>query len=65
MSGSAHLILLKPDLGTVFAISSGLLKMEQFMPWLQSDRHAVSFFPLMAVTCLLKKVRNAYQILNL
>ena len=55
MSSSVNLILLKPNLGTVLAISSVLLKMEQFMSWLQSGHHAVNFFPLMADTYLLKK----------
>ena len=65
MSSSVNLILLKPDLGTALAISSVLLKMEQFMSWLQSGHHAVNIFPLMAVTYLLKKLRNVYQILSL
>ena len=41
-------ILLRPVHGIVLAINSVLLKMEQFMSWLQSDRDAVSFFLLVA-----------------
>ena len=44
ISRSVNPILLSPLLGTVLAIDSVLLKMEQLMPWLQSDHDAISFF---------------------
>ena len=65
MSNSVNPILLRPVLGIVLAIDSILLKMEQFMSWLQSDHHAVSFFPLVAVTVSVKQLRNVHQTLSL
>ena len=49
ISSNLNPILLKPVLGIVLAIYLILLKMDQFMPWLQAGCHAVSFFPLVAV----------------
>ena len=60
MSNIVNLILLRPVLGTVLAIGSGLLRMEQLMSWLQSSHHAVSFFPLVAVTVPVKQLRNVH-----
>ena len=48
MNNSVNPILLRPVHGIVLAINSVLLKMEQFMSWLQSDCDAVSFFLLVA-----------------
>ena len=65
MSNNVNPILLRPVLGIVLAIDSVLLKMEQLMSWLQSGPHAVSFFPLGAVTVSVKQLRNVHQTLSL
>ena len=65
MSNSVNPILLRPVLGIVLAIDSVLLKMEQFMSWLQSGHHAVSFFPLVAITVSVKQLRSVHQTLSL
>ena len=57
MSNNVNLILLRPVLGTVPAIDSVLLKMEQLMSWLQSGHHAV----IVSV----KQLRNVHHLLNL
>ena len=44
MSKSVNPILLRPVLGIVLAINSVLLKMEQFMSWLQNSHHALSLW---------------------
>ena len=44
MSKSVNPILLRPVLGIVLAINSVLLKMEQFMLWLQNSHHALSLW---------------------
>ena len=62
MSISVNPILLRPVLGTVLAINSVLLKMEQLMSWL--PHHAVSFFPLVAVTVSVKQLKNVHQTLE-
>lgn len=61
MSNNVNLILLRPVLGTVLAIDSVLLKMEQLMPWIQSGYHAVSFFSMVAVIGSVKQLRNVCQ----
>ena len=61
MSSSVNLILLKPDLGTVLAINSVLLKMEQFMSWLQSGHHVAHFFHLVGVSVSAKQLSNTTQ----
>ena len=65
MGNSVNPILLRPVLGIVLAIDSVLLKMEQFILWLQSVHHADGFFPLMAVTVSVKQLRNVHQTPNL
>ena len=45
-------ILLRPVLGVVLTIA--LLKMERLMSRLQSGHHAVTIFPLVAVTVFIK-----------
>ena len=35
------------------------------MSWLQSGHHAVSIFPLVAVTVFIKQLRNVHQTLSL
>ena len=65
MSHGVKPILLRPVLGIVLAIDSVLLKMEQFMLWLQSAHHAVGFFLLVAVTVSVKQLRNLHQTLSL
>ena len=64
ISNCVNPILLRPVLGIVLAIDLLLLKMEQLMSWLLSGHHAVSFFPLVAVTVSVKQLRNVYQILK-
>ena len=64
MKNSVNPILLSPVLGTVLAIDSVLLKVEQLMSWLESGHHAVSFFPLVAVTVSVKQLRNVHQTLK-
>ena len=44
MSNNGNPILLRRVLGIVLAVDSVLLKLKQFMPWLQFGHHAVSFF---------------------
>ena len=53
MSYSVNPILLTPVLRIVLGTDSVLFKMEQFMSWLPSGHLAVSFFPLVAVLCVL------------
>ena len=50
---SVNPILLTPVLRIVLGTDAVLFKMEQFMSWLSSDQLAVSFFPLVAVICVL------------
>jgi len=65
MSHRVNPILLRPVLGIVLAIGSVLLKMEQFMLWLQSAHHADGFFLLVAVIVSVKQLRNVHQTLSL
>ena len=65
MSSSINPILVRPALGAVLAIVSVLLKMQQFMSQLQSGHHAVSFFPLVAVTVSVKQLRKVHRTLSL
>lgn len=64
ISSNLNPILLKPVLGIVLAIYLILLKMDQFMPWLQAGRHAVSFFPMVAVIASVKQLRTVRQTLK-
>lgn len=49
----------------MLAINSVLLKMEQFMSWLRSGHHAISFFPpLVADIVTVKQLRNFHQTLK-
>ena len=45
---------LRPVLRTALAMASVLLKMERLMSRLQSGHHAVTIFPLVAVTVFIK-----------
>ena len=63
--GKLNPILLRPVLGIVLPRDSVLLKMEQLMSWLQSGHHAVSFFPVVAVTVSIKQLRSVHQTLSL
>ena len=58
MSKSVNPILLRPVLGIVLAINSVLLKMEQFMSWLQSGHYAISPFPEVSVTTICKTTQE-------
>ena len=58
MSNSVNPILLRPALRTVLATDPVLLKMEQFLSWLQSGHRAVSFFPLVAVNGICKATQE-------
>lgn len=49
MSNNVNLTLLRPVLGILLAIDSVLLNMEQFMSWIQSGYHVVSFSSMVAV----------------
>lgn len=60
MSNGINPILLRPVLEIALAINSVLLKMEQFMAWLQSGQHAAGLFPLVAVIVSVKQLRNVY-----
>ena len=65
VSSSVNPILLRLVLRIGLAIDSILLKMEQLMWWLQSGHHAVSFFPLVAVTVSVKQLRKVHRTLSL
>lgn len=65
MNNSVNSILLRPVIGTVLAIDLVLLKMKQFVSWLQSGHYAFSFSPLLAVIVSAKQVRNVHQTLVL
>ena len=65
MSNSVNPILLRPVLEIALAINSVLLKMEQFMAWLQSGQYAAGLFPLVAVIVPVKQLRNVHQTLGL
>ena len=66
MGSSVNPILLRPVLGTVLAIDSELLKMEQLMSWSwsQSGHPAVRFSPLVAVRVSVKQLRSVHQTLK-
>ena len=49
MSNNVNLTLLRQVLGILLAIDSALLNMEQFMSWIQSGYHVVSFSSMVAV----------------
>ena len=65
MSNNVDPTLLRPVLRIVLAIDSVSLKIKQFMSWLQSGCHIVSFFPCLAVTLSVKQLSNIYQLLKL
>ena len=65
MSNSVNPILLRPVLEIALAINSVLLKMEQFMAWLQPGQYAAGLFPLVAVLVPVKQLRNVHQTLGL
>ena len=65
MSSNVNPILLRLALGLVLAIDSVLLRLAQFMSWLQSGHRGVSFFPLVAVTVPVKQLGNVHQTLSL
>ena len=65
MTSSVNPILLRPVLGITLPIGSVLLKIEQFMLWLQSAHHADGFFPLVAVIVSVKQLRSVHQTLSL
>lgn len=61
MSGTVNPILRKPFVRIVLAVDSVQLQIEQFMLWLQSGHHTVSFFPLVEVIVSAKPLRNVHQ----
>ena len=64
MSNSINLILSKAVLEIVLTVDLVLLKMGQFVSWLQSDHYTVRLFPLVAVLVSVKQLRNVHQTLE-
>ena len=66
MNNNVNPILLRPFLEIVLAIDSVLLKLRQFMSWLQSGHHAVyPHRPPEVVMMSVKQFRNVHQTLSL
>lgn len=64
MSNGINLILSKAVLEIVLTVDLVLLKMGQFVSWLQSDHYTVRLFPLVAVLVSVKQLRNVHQTLE-
>lgn len=65
MSNGINLILSKAVLEIVLTVDLVLLKMGQFVSWLQSDHYTVRLFPLVAVLVSVKQLSDVHQKLSL
>lgn len=61
MNNSINLILSRAVLETVLTVDLVLLKMGQFMSWLQCGHHTVRLFPLVAVSVSVKQLRSVIR----